>query len=353
MPPRTRARSATRCPRGRCSPRCPGALAELRGRGWRLVMLSNTDADFLAASLAAIGVPFDGSIVAGEIGSYKPAHGHWNAFAERPPGARPARPRGREPLPRHRAGRRARPPRGVDQPAGGDERPAASGRAHRPVRPSGHAGPDPSRVAWRAMSRLRAKCPDCRTLTAVALDEGQYECHSCGRTFRPASSASRAPGGPEARRWPKPRSSTLPYPETAVVDEDSLAEQSLALAAELPDRPIVLGGCCCAHVGAVEGLADAPRPPRRRLARRPRRPEHARDARRAGTSGGCPSGCCSTPAPCTPPTRCSWGRGTSTRRRRSSSPRAGSAPASTGSTGRSTGGRRLRRLRRRRARPGR
>jgi 2-haloacid dehalogenase len=64
-------------------PEVPPALAELRGRGWRLVPLSNTDADLLAASLEAIGVPFDGAIVAGEIGSYKPAHGHWRAFAER------------------------------------------------------------------------------------------------------------------------------------------------------------------------------------------------------------------------------------------------------------------------------
>jgi arginase len=47
----------------------------------------------------------------------------------------------------------------------------------------------------------------------------------------------------------------LPYPETVVVEEDSLSEQSLALATQLPERPLVLGGCCCAHVGAVEGLA--------------------------------------------------------------------------------------------------
>jgi arginase len=46
----------------------------------------------------------------------------------------------------------------------------------------------------------------------------------------------------------------LPYPETAVVDEGSLTEQNLALAAALPERPVVLGGCCCSHVGAVEGL---------------------------------------------------------------------------------------------------
>jgi arginase len=47
----------------------------------------------------------------------------------------------------------------------------------------------------------------------------------------------------------------LPYPEAAVVAEDSLGEQSLVLASELPERPLVLGGCCCSHVGAVEGLA--------------------------------------------------------------------------------------------------
>jgi 2-haloacid dehalogenase len=64
-------------------PEVPGALAELRARGWRLVPLSNTDPDLLAASLEAIGVPFDGAVVAGEIGSYKPAHGHWRTFYER------------------------------------------------------------------------------------------------------------------------------------------------------------------------------------------------------------------------------------------------------------------------------
>jgi arginase len=47
----------------------------------------------------------------------------------------------------------------------------------------------------------------------------------------------------------------LPYPEAAIVAADTLAIQNLELAAVLPRRPIVLGGCCCAHVGAVEGLA--------------------------------------------------------------------------------------------------
>jgi arginase len=53
----------------------------------------------------------------------------------------------------------------------------------------------------------------------------------------------------EAARLP------LPYPEAAVVEEDSLGEQTLAIAMDLPERPLVLGGCCCAHIGAVEGLA--------------------------------------------------------------------------------------------------
>jgi 2-haloacid dehalogenase len=57
-------------------------LADAHGRGWRLVALTNSDRDFVDASLEAIGVPFAGAIVASEIGSYKPAHGHWTAFFE-------------------------------------------------------------------------------------------------------------------------------------------------------------------------------------------------------------------------------------------------------------------------------
>ena len=104
------------------------------------------------------------------------------------------------------------------------------------------------------MSRLRAKCPSCLAYTAVALDGG-YECHACGREFR--AGLVRVPrawgrGGEameEAARLP------LPYPEAAVVVQDSLDAQTLAVASDLPERPLVLGGCCCAHIGAVESLA--------------------------------------------------------------------------------------------------
>jgi len=58
----------------------PAALREAHQRGWKLVALSNSDRDLIEASLEAIGVPFDGAVVAGDIGSYKPAHAHWEEF---------------------------------------------------------------------------------------------------------------------------------------------------------------------------------------------------------------------------------------------------------------------------------
>jgi 2-haloacid dehalogenase len=70
-------------PGWRAFPEVRGALEELRRRGWRLAILSNTDADFIAASQVQIGVPFDEIVVAQEIGSYKPAHRHWEEFSLR------------------------------------------------------------------------------------------------------------------------------------------------------------------------------------------------------------------------------------------------------------------------------
>jgi arginase family enzyme len=104
------------------------------------------------------------------------------------------------------------------------------------------------------MSSLRAKCPNCRTLTAVAIDDG-YECHSCGATFR--AGLVRVPrawgdgGGPMVES----ASLDLPYPEAAVIEAESWAVQNAALADALPVRPLVMGGCCCSHVGAVQALA--------------------------------------------------------------------------------------------------
>jgi len=58
----------------------PAALAEVRDRGWKLGILSNTDRDLIDASMVAIGIAFQSVIVASEIGSYKPAKRHWEVF---------------------------------------------------------------------------------------------------------------------------------------------------------------------------------------------------------------------------------------------------------------------------------
>ena len=104
------------------------------------------------------------------------------------------------------------------------------------------------------MSILRARCPDCRTLTAVAFDD-EYECHSCGRSWH--AGLIRVPRAWGADGEPMVEAAALPldFPEVAVVQEDTLSMQTLAVASDLPEVPLLLGGCCCSHIGVVEGLA--------------------------------------------------------------------------------------------------
>ena len=161
----------------------------------------------------------------------RPRHGAADTRARRVPAARaaPGRSRGRR-REHDRGGRALR--------ASGDARPLALGHLGAP-----------------AVSALRARCPHCRTLTAVAFDDG-YECHSCGAAFaaglvrvpRAWGVGRRGDGGSGAAR-------TFRSPEALVVERSSLEEQSDEIARGLPRRPLVLGGCCCAHVGAIRGLA--------------------------------------------------------------------------------------------------
>ena len=104
------------------------------------------------------------------------------------------------------------------------------------------------------MSTLRARCPDCRTLTAVALDDG-YQCHSCGREFAAGLVRVRSAWGDGGEAMREGAMLSLPWPEAATVEAETLEEQSRVVAAALPVRPLVLGGCCCAHVGAIRALA--------------------------------------------------------------------------------------------------
>ena len=64
-------------------PEVAASLGELRRRGWQLAILTNSDVDLIDASKKLLAVPIDETVVASEIGSYKPAHGHWREFEER------------------------------------------------------------------------------------------------------------------------------------------------------------------------------------------------------------------------------------------------------------------------------
>ncbi len=104
------------------------------------------------------------------------------------------------------------------------------------------------------MSSLRARCPHCRTFTAVALGDG-YECHSCGSTFSAGLVRVPTAWGAGGEAMAEGARISLPYPEVAVIERDTLDEQSAALAEALAARPIAVGGCCCTHVGAVQGVS--------------------------------------------------------------------------------------------------
>jgi 2-haloacid dehalogenase len=60
----------------------PDSIAEVRARGWRVAILSNTDPDLLDASVRRMGTDVDLRITVAEAGGYKPALGHWHKFFE-------------------------------------------------------------------------------------------------------------------------------------------------------------------------------------------------------------------------------------------------------------------------------
>jgi 2-haloacid dehalogenase len=58
------------------------ALGALRDAGWSLAILTNCDDDLIATTVERMPVEFDLLVTAEQVGSYKPAHGHWRRFAE-------------------------------------------------------------------------------------------------------------------------------------------------------------------------------------------------------------------------------------------------------------------------------
>jgi arginase len=104
------------------------------------------------------------------------------------------------------------------------------------------------------VSALRARCPNCRTLTAVAIGP-DYQCHSCGSEFGAGLLRVPRAWGSGGEAMAEAAQLELPWPEAAVIAEETLEDQVAATGRELPARPLVLGGCCCSHVGAVRELA--------------------------------------------------------------------------------------------------
>jgi 2-haloacid dehalogenase len=58
------------------------ALGKLREEGWQLAILSNIDPDLFAQTRQRLPVPIDAVVTAQDVGSYKPAHGHFLRFRE-------------------------------------------------------------------------------------------------------------------------------------------------------------------------------------------------------------------------------------------------------------------------------
>jgi arginase len=85
--------------------------------------------------------------------------------------------------------------------------------------------------------------------------EADYQCHACGREF--AAGLVRVPRawGDGGEGMADAAHMTIPWPEAAAIEEQSLDRQVEVMAEVLPVRPLVLGGCCCSHVGAVRELA--------------------------------------------------------------------------------------------------
>lgn len=64
-------------------PKTHDSLTALKNKGNKLVILSNIDNEIIKRSVELIGINFDGIVTAEEVGSYKPAYGHWQEMLKR------------------------------------------------------------------------------------------------------------------------------------------------------------------------------------------------------------------------------------------------------------------------------
>ena len=135
-----------------------------------------------------------------------------------------------------------------------------------------------ARAGSQLMSSLRARCPSCRTFTAVAIGDALRVPQLRQRRSRPGSCASRAAWGSggegDGRRCAR-RAARIPRSRSS--SADTLDEQTEAVAEALPARPIVARRLLLHARRRGRGLARRVDRLARRLDRRARRPQHARD----------------------------------------------------------------------------
>ena len=118
-----------------------------------------------------------------------------------------------------------------------------------------HVREDVARYPQRHVSRLRARCPRLPHVSRPS-------------RWSRLSSAIRAGGSSTAglvrvpRAWGEGGEAmveaaclALPFPEVATSRRTRSPSRIWRSRRRSPSRPLVLGGCCCAHVGAIEGLA--------------------------------------------------------------------------------------------------
>jgi 2-haloalkanoic acid dehalogenase type II len=79
---------AARLPEWPPFPDTDAALARMSAAGYRLGILSNVDDELLEATLRYFSAPIDLIVTAQQVGSYKPAHGHFIRARERLGGLR-------------------------------------------------------------------------------------------------------------------------------------------------------------------------------------------------------------------------------------------------------------------------
>ncbi len=186
-------------------PEVPDALAELRNRGWKLAILSNSDRDLIAASQKQLGVPFDLAVVAEDVQSYKPAHAHWERFFEATTADREHHVHVAASLFHDVApGEGARAANDLGQPAGRAGRAGAGPRAARPLGTSRHR-----RRAGARSERGRGPTSRARTRSEAAAEVFE-------RALAPALRHRRHDGRELREDWSAP---DVDFPDDVLVAE--------------------------------------------------------------------------------------------------------------------------------------